>query len=86
MGLNIGSIIGKVFKEGNDTTIYILPQFVNKRMTFPETVSMCKSLHNTFKDGHYAKFVIEDVAYQRCGLFAENPAPWSPRRKVGQHR
>jgi len=56
-----------LFGDGKDLKIYILPGIVNKRMTFPETVEMCKVLNRTYKeDGMRPTFVIEDVAYQRA--------------------
>jgi predicted phage terminase large subunit-like protein len=58
---------GLVYDEDENTRIYILPNIVNRRMTFPETVDMCKLLHDSFyrEDERYPTFVIEDVAYQR---------------------
>lgn len=48
--------------------IYILPKIINRRMTFPETVDMCKVLDKSYKEenGSGAEFVIEDVAYQKA--------------------
>jgi len=54
--------------EGKDTKIYILPGIVNRRMSFPETVEMCKVVSNTYYKvyDHYPTLVVEDVAYQRA--------------------
>lgn len=58
---------GLLFDHGKNLKIYILPGVVNKRMTFPETVEMCKVLNRTYKeDGLRPTFVIEDVAYQKA--------------------
>ncbi len=47
--------------------IYILPNIINRRMTFPETVEMCKEVNKMhIKDGWHPTFFIEDVAYQRA--------------------
>lgn len=54
-------VIGK-----NDSQIlYILPNPVNKRLTFPETTTLCKALHRSNQDScHSVKLLIESVAYQ----------------------
>jgi predicted phage terminase large subunit-like protein len=57
-----------VMGEGKETKIYILPKIINRRMTFPETVDLCKVIHNSYceKDKKTPTLVIEDVAYQRA--------------------
>ncbi|MFA6602005.1 MAG: hypothetical protein WCT02_04075 [Candidatus Paceibacterota bacterium] len=59
---------GLLFGEGGDTRIYILPGIINRKMTFPETVELCKDIYKIYgKDfGHNPEFVIEDVAYQKA--------------------
>ncbi|MFA5208383.1 MAG: hypothetical protein WC428_07120 [Candidatus Paceibacterota bacterium] len=60
-------IIGAVYGYGSDTKIFILPKIINKRMSFPETVEMCKILEESYyEDGLFPIFVIEDVAYQKA--------------------
>lgn len=55
-----------LYGEGKGMRIYILPNIVNRRMTFPETVETCKVLYESFKEnGKKPNFVIEDVAYQK---------------------
>ena len=53
--------------EGEDLKIYILPGIVNRRLTFPQTIELCKILTKTyFKEGQsLPKLIIEDVAYQK---------------------
>lgn len=53
------------FKQENK--IYVLPKMINKRMTFPETIAMCKQLDEAYsrEDKRRPRFVIEDVAYQK---------------------
>lgn len=60
-------VIGYLMEGKNDYTIYIL-KTINKRMTFPETVDMCKAINQSYKEdgGFHPTFVIEDVAYQRA--------------------
>ena len=57
-----------VMGEGKETRIYILPKIINRRMTFPETVDLCKVIHTSYceKDRKTPTLVIEDVAYQRA--------------------
>ncbi len=57
---------GLLYGDGSDTKIYILPGIVNCRMTFPETVDMCKALYAEFDNDvwHKPHLVIESVAYQ----------------------
>ncbi len=60
-------IPGWLFGDGSDAKIYILPGIINRRMTFPETVELCKVLNSKYKDdGCNPTFVIEDVAYQKA--------------------
>lgn len=56
-----------LYGDGEDLRVYILPQIINRKMTFPETVDLCKVVDNSyFKENDYhPTFIIEDVAYQR---------------------
>jgi predicted phage terminase large subunit-like protein len=47
-----------------ETTVYIDPIMVNKRMNFPDTVEKCKELHRTLSAIKRPDFAIEVVAYQ----------------------
>lgn len=59
-------VIGTLLEGKSGYTLYIT-KAINKRMTFPETVEMCKVLNESYKeDGLDPTFVIEDVAYQRA--------------------
>jgi predicted phage terminase large subunit-like protein len=52
---------------GSDPDIYILPQIINRKMSFPETVEMCKVVNQShIEDGLHPTLVIEDVAYQKA--------------------
>ena len=56
-----------IFDYGKDAKIFILPKIINKRMSFPETVEMCKILDETYyESGLFPTFIIEDVAYQKA--------------------
>lgn len=57
---------GWLYGDGSDTRIYILPGIVNRRISFPETVDLCKALNRKYEEEQSnPTFVIEDVAYQR---------------------
>jgi len=52
-----------------DYILYILPNIVNKKMDFPETVETCKVLNGNYKTvNEYCPpiFVVEDVGYQKA--------------------
>ncbi|MBP6974569.1 MAG: hypothetical protein KBB54_01350 [Candidatus Pacebacteria bacterium] len=56
----------QIIGNGDEGVFYILPGIINKRMTFPETIELCKVLYTMYhKGGHHPKLIIEDVAYQR---------------------
>ncbi len=59
---------GWLLNDGRDTVIYILPNVINRKISFPETVEICKALYATHKDeeGRRPELVIEDVAYQKA--------------------
>jgi predicted phage terminase large subunit-like protein len=59
---------GLLYGEGSGTVIYILPDIVNQRMTFPETVERCKAMYAQHDDEvwHKPTLVIENVAYQEA--------------------
>lgn len=46
--------------------IYILPNPINHRLTFPETVDMAKSVSKTVGGGHATNLIIEEVGYQKA--------------------
>lgn len=60
-------VIAQLFEtELGHYEMYILDT-INRRLTFPETVDLCKSLNESYKhDGLHPTFVIEDVAYQQA--------------------
>jgi predicted phage terminase large subunit-like protein len=58
-----------IFLFGNNTDflVFVLPDIINRRMTFPETVDTCKVLSTSYNhtNGAYPTFFIEDVGYQK---------------------
>lgn len=61
-------VIGEIFEEDSDFKIYVLPKCINRKLTFPETVDMCKKLYKEYSNGGRTipELVIEDVAYQKA--------------------
>ena len=56
-----------LFDSSTDTEIYILPGIINRKITFPETVELCKEISKIYEKeiGHPPELVVEDVAYQK---------------------
>ena len=53
----------------SEYVLYILPNIVNKKMDFPETVETCKVLNGNYADVNtYCPpvFIVEDVGYQKA--------------------
>ncbi len=60
-------VVGYTHGYGKDMCIYIQPNPINARMTFPEQVACIKSLVAVHKQTHYrVKLYIEDVGYQKA--------------------
>ena len=57
-------VSARVYRYEKDLKIYILPNPVNKRLSFPETVKEAKFLSDTLGHGIPTKLYIEEVAYQ----------------------
>lgn len=58
-------VTGHVYGNGDNLKIYILPNPVNLRITFPQTVEKIKSLADNAGLGERAEIFIEDVGYQK---------------------
>lgn len=58
---------GLIFEVEDGYMMYILPKIINRRLTFPETIEICKTMFKSYKKDYYhTRFVIEDVAYQKA--------------------
>jgi predicted phage terminase large subunit-like protein len=56
---------GLLFGDGKDTKVYILPDIVNRRITFPETIDLCKALERKYTEGSKKPtFIVEIGGYQ----------------------
>ena len=56
---------GKVYNFKDKLKIYIMPDPVNKRLSFTQTTDMCKSLQANALEGDHPGFLVEKVAYQQ---------------------
>ncbi len=59
-------VSAKVYGSGENLKVYILPNPINKRMSFPETYETAKMISKELGNGYYTKLFIEDVGYQRA--------------------
>lgn len=74
-------IVAEVYGYGKNAKIYILPDPINERLTFPETVERLKT--TAFVFGSMARIIVEDAGYQKSviqqlanyGLKAEGFTP-----------
>lgn len=55
-------VVMKVYGYGDKLRVYVLPNPVNERLSFPEQVARAKLLSDTYDK---AQIVVEDVGYQR---------------------
>ncbi len=55
----------KIVGHGEELRVYVMPNPVNKRMGFPETIQTIKSLHDSLRvNGGYPEFIIESNGFQ----------------------
>lgn len=60
-------VSGKVYAyEDNKIVIYIMPNPVNERLNFPETVERAKLISKDLGNGYATTLIIEDTAYQKA--------------------
>jgi len=57
-------VSARVYGYGEDVKIYILPNPVNERLTFPQQVERAKAVSMAVNGGRQSKIIIEDVYYQ----------------------
>lgn len=63
---NTAIVSARVYGRREKLRIYILPNPVNQKLTFPEQVELIKSHKKTVLSGSYDQLVIESVAYQEA--------------------
>ena len=56
---------GRIYGNRENLRVYILPDIINKRMGFPETVEAAIGLSKFLGHGSYSKLLIEEVGYQQ---------------------
>jgi len=55
-----------VYEIDRKLLFYVMPNPVNERLTFPQTIDRIRFLYETLHQGNrYNKFLVEDVAYQK---------------------
>ncbi|MBM3191791.1 MAG: hypothetical protein FJZ63_03975 [Chlamydiae bacterium] len=60
----------RIYGRGRDALIYVLPNPINDRFNFPQTLETVKNLDRSFAKGEHPEFLVEDVAYQRAVIQA----------------
>lgn len=59
-------VSAKVYGHQEKLKVYILPNPVNKRISFPDTVDLAMQLSKALGDDTYTKLFIEEVGYQQA--------------------
>lgn len=54
------------YKDDKGFFIYILPNIINKRMNFPDTITQIKEINDANKRTHRSYLLVEEVGYQRA--------------------
>lgn len=59
-------VVGYLVNAENGPTLCILPKIINQKMTFPETVQLCRALDGSYKKEYdcHPRFIVESVGYQ----------------------
>lgn len=57
-------VCARVVDINDEPIMYILPNPVNERMTFPNIIARIKAVHNSFDPKEYRKLYIEKVGFQ----------------------
>ncbi len=64
-----GIVVGKCYGHGDNFKIFILPNIINKRLTYLETLDNIRQLHDTFKgDLGNPHIYVEEVGYQSAAI------------------
>jgi len=59
-------VSANVYRIDGELKVYILPNPINERLTFPQQVECIKTLSTVLGDGYNTKMFIEDVGYQKA--------------------
>ena len=59
-------VVGKVYGYGKDRKIYILPNPVNERLTFPKAIEKVRWVVDSLGKRYNVHVFVEDVAYQKA--------------------
>lgn len=63
---NTAIVVGYVYGHEEGFRVYILPNPINEKMNFPNTITTLTALYNAHRDKGEVKLCIEDVGYQRA--------------------
>lgn len=56
------------YSDGNGSLIYILPNIINRRMNFPDTIKQIKEIDAANRAVHSSYMLVEEVGYQRAAI------------------
>ncbi|MEX2117881.1 MAG: hypothetical protein WEB37_13450 [Bacteroidota bacterium] len=56
------------YNDGKGFLMYVLPNPINRRMNFPETIAQIKEVSDANKLTHSSYLLVEDVGYQRAAI------------------
>lgn len=59
-------VSARIYRIDGTLKIYILPNPINERITFPQTVERIKHLKDSVSNGHSIKIFVEKVGYQEA--------------------
>jgi len=59
-------VSARIYRLDGALKIYILPNPINERITFPQTVERIKNLKNSISNGYGIKLFVEKVGYQEA--------------------
>ena len=62
-------VTARIYSKGDRPTIYILPNPINRKMTYPQTIEAVSNLARTFKTGLPPMIIVESNGFQK--IYAE---------------
>lgn len=81
-------VSAQIHGSGENLLIYILPNPINKRLSFPETFDHARNLSRSLGEGYFTKLFIEDVGYQQSLIqhLVKNNVPAEGVKVAGQDK
>lgn len=59
-------VAGRIYGWGKEKRLYILPNPVEKKLNFPDSINTTVKLYQSLKNGRIVKIMFENVAYQKA--------------------